>query len=66
MCGYGDGWASIALAKSFPQVKIDAIDVDSSSINNASKNIQKAGLADRISVHANPIGRRRHLEKNMI
>jgi ubiquinone/menaquinone biosynthesis C-methylase UbiE len=53
--GCGDGWASIALAKSFPQVKIDAIDVDSSSINNASKNIQEAGLADRISVHANPI-----------
>src|ERR687895_713120 len=53
--GCGDGWASISLAKSFPLIKIDAIDVDLSSINNASKNIEKAGLSDRISIHANPI-----------
>jgi ubiquinone/menaquinone biosynthesis C-methylase UbiE len=53
--GCGDGWASIALAKSFPLVKIDAIDVDLSSINNASKNIKEAGLSDSISVHASPI-----------
>src|SRR5215203_472891 len=50
--GCGDGWASISLAKSFPLVKIDAIDVDLSSINNASKNIERAGLSDRISIHA--------------
>jgi ubiquinone/menaquinone biosynthesis C-methylase UbiE len=53
--GCGDGWASIALAKSFPLVKIDAIDVDLSSINNASKNTEEAGLSDRISIHASPI-----------
>src|ERR687898_2317755 len=53
--GCGDGWASIALAKSFPLVKIDAIDVDLSSVNNASKNIKEAGLSDSISVHASPI-----------
>ena len=53
--GCGDGWASIALSKSFPLVKIDAIDVDLSSINNASKNIKEAGLSDRISAHASPI-----------
>ncbi len=53
--GCGDGWASISLAKSFPLVKIDAIDVDLSSINNASKNIERAGLSDRISIHASPI-----------
>ena len=53
--GCGDCWASISLAKSFPLVKIDAIDVDLSSINNASKNIEKAGLSDRISIHASPI-----------
>jgi tRNA1(Val) A37 N6-methylase TrmN6 len=50
--GCGDGWASIALAKSFPLVKIDAIDADLSSINNASKNTEEAGLSDRISIHA--------------
>jgi ubiquinone/menaquinone biosynthesis C-methylase UbiE len=53
--GCGDGWASISLAKSFPLVKIDAVDVDLTSINNASKNTKEAGLSDRISVHANPI-----------
>ena len=53
--GCGDGWASIALAKSFPLVKIDAIDVDLTSINNAFKNIKEAGLSDGISVHVSPI-----------
>jgi cyclopropane fatty-acyl-phospholipid synthase-like methyltransferase len=53
--GCGDGWASISLAKSFPLIKIDAIDIDLSSINNASDNIKKAGLSDRISVYASPI-----------
>jgi 2-polyprenyl-3-methyl-5-hydroxy-6-metoxy-1,4-benzoquinol methylase len=53
--GCGDGWASIALSKSFPLIKIDAIDVDLFSINNASKNIKEAGLSDRISAHASPI-----------
>ena len=53
--GCGDGWASIALAKSYPLVKVDAVDVDLTSINNASKNTKEAGLSDRISVHANPI-----------
>jgi 2-polyprenyl-3-methyl-5-hydroxy-6-metoxy-1,4-benzoquinol methylase len=53
--GCGDGWASISLAKSFPLVKIDAIDVDLSSTDNASKNIEEAGLSDRISVHNSPI-----------
>jgi hypothetical protein len=64
--GCGDGWASISLAKSFPLVKIDAIDVDLSSINNTSKNIEKAGLSDRISIHASPIEKATLKEKNMI
>ncbi len=53
--GCGDGWASIALAKSFPLAKIDAVDVDLSSINNASKNIKEAVLSERISAYASPI-----------
>jgi methylase of polypeptide subunit release factors len=46
--GCGDGWASISLAKYFPLIKIDAIDVDSSSISNASKNVKDQGLKERI------------------
>ena len=53
--GCGDGWASISLAKYFPLVKIDAIDPDSSSIDNASKNVSDEGLEERISLYATPI-----------
>src|SRR5215208_2719310 len=53
--GCGDGWASIALARSFPLVKIDAIDADSSSIENASRNVEEAGFSDRISLHLTTI-----------
>jgi ubiquinone/menaquinone biosynthesis C-methylase UbiE len=49
------GCGVVALSKSFPLVKIDAIDVDLSSINNASKNVKEAGLSDRISAHTSPI-----------
>ena len=53
--GCGDGWASISLAKYFPLVKIDAIDPDSSSIDNASKNVSDEGLEERISLYATTI-----------
>ena len=53
--GCGDGWASISLAKYFPLVKIDAIDTDSSSIDNASKNVKNEGLEERISLYPIPI-----------
>ena len=36
-------------------VKIDAIDADSSSIENASRNVEEAGLSDRISLHLTTI-----------
>jgi len=53
--GCGDGWASLALAKLFPLVKIDAIDSDSTSIENARRNIQQAGLSNRVSLHLTTI-----------
>ena len=49
--GCGDGWASISLAKSFPLTKIDAIDADSLSIDNAKKNVRIEGLENRITLH---------------
>jgi 16S rRNA G1207 methylase RsmC len=33
--GCGDGWASISLAKNFPLTKVDAVDPDITSIENA-------------------------------
>ena len=53
--GCGDGWASIALAKSFPLIKIDAIDPDIASIENARKNVNDHNLSDRISLYSQPI-----------
>jgi len=53
--GCGDGWASISLAKHFPLIKIDAINADSSSIGNASFNVKKEGLEERISFYLTPI-----------
>ena len=41
--------------KYFPLVKIDAIDPDSSSTDNASKNLKDEGLEERISLYATPI-----------
>ncbi|MGE5634235.1 MAG: class I SAM-dependent methyltransferase [Deltaproteobacteria bacterium] len=53
--GCGDGWASISLAKNFPLIKVDAVDPDITSIENARRNISEAGLSDRISLHNLPI-----------
>ncbi|MDQ2685664.1 MAG: class I SAM-dependent methyltransferase [Thermoproteota archaeon] len=61
--GCGDGWASISLAKSFPLTKIDAIDADSQSIDNAKKNVRNEGLENRISLHQSLIEKGNFKEK---
>lgn len=62
--GYGDGWASNSLAKNFPLIKMDALDVDSSSINNAIENIKRECLTEKIYLYLNPIEKARLKEKN--
>ena len=47
--------ASRVRAKNFPLVKIDSVDPDIKSIENARLNISGADLSDRISLHAIPI-----------
>jgi SAM-dependent methyltransferase len=44
----GTAQSSIAIAHAYPQVSIDAIDVDEASIAAARTNIAEAGLADRV------------------
>lgn len=61
--GCGDGWASISLAKSFPLTKIDAIDADSLSIDNAKKNVRIEGLENRITLHQSLIEKANFKEK---
>jgi len=61
--GCGDGWASISLAKSFPLTKIDAVDADSQSIDNARKNVHNEGLENRISLYQSLIEKANFKEK---
>jgi SAM-dependent methyltransferase len=44
----GTAWSSIAIARSYPEVTVDALDVDVDSIATARRNIAAAGLADRV------------------
>ena len=48
--GCGAGWASIGLATRFPNVTVDAYDVDPASIELARRNIDEAGLTRRVRV----------------
>ncbi len=44
----GGGWASIALARAYPEVTVLGLDLDSSSIELATSNALAAGVADRV------------------
>jgi 2-polyprenyl-3-methyl-5-hydroxy-6-metoxy-1,4-benzoquinol methylase len=44
----GSGWSSIAIARAYPDVTVDAIDVDADSIEAARRNVAAAGLTDRV------------------
>ena len=44
----GTARSSIAIARAYPRVSIDAIDVDKTSIAEATANVAAAGLADRV------------------
>jgi SAM-dependent methyltransferase len=46
--GCGTGWSSIAIARHFPAVQVDGIDVDAISIERARRHASEAGLADRV------------------
>jgi 2-polyprenyl-3-methyl-5-hydroxy-6-metoxy-1,4-benzoquinol methylase len=48
----GVGWASIALAKAYPEVTVDGFDLDEYSITLARKNAAETGVADRVSFEA--------------
>lgn len=44
----GTGWSSIAIARTYPDVIVDAIDVDAESIETARGNVTAAGVDDRV------------------
>jgi 2-polyprenyl-3-methyl-5-hydroxy-6-metoxy-1,4-benzoquinol methylase len=45
----GVGWASIAIARAYPKVRVDGFDLDESSIELARQNASDAGLSDRVT-----------------
>ncbi|WP_020388742.1 class I SAM-dependent methyltransferase [Kribbella catacumbae] len=47
--GCGAGWSSIAIARAYPAVHVDGIDLDEASVAEARHNAEAAGVADRVS-----------------
>jgi ubiquinone/menaquinone biosynthesis C-methylase UbiE len=46
----GAAWSSVAIARAYPSVTVDAFDLDESSIELARANVETAGLGDRITL----------------
>jgi SAM-dependent methyltransferase len=44
----GTAWSSIAIARAYPEVTVDAIDEDAASIETARRNVADAGLTERV------------------
>ena len=45
--GFGGGWASIAMARAFPQAAVEGYEIDLPSVEMARKNAASAGMANR-------------------
>lgn len=54
--GCGTGWSSIALAKGFPAIHVDGIDIDAASIADATANAALEGLSERVTFHHGDAG----------
>ena len=46
--GCGEGWAAIAIAKTWPNARVEGFDLDDASIAAARKHAAEAGVADRV------------------
>ena len=51
----GVGWASIAIARTYPNVRVDGFDLDEMSIGLARRNARDAGLSDRVNFDARDV-----------
>jgi 2-polyprenyl-3-methyl-5-hydroxy-6-metoxy-1,4-benzoquinol methylase len=45
----GTGWSSIAMARAYPSIHIDGVDLDRDAITAARRNAEQAGVADRVT-----------------
>ncbi|MBB3086374.1 class I SAM-dependent methyltransferase [Geodermatophilus sabuli] len=46
--GCGMGWSAIGMARAYPRARIDGFDVDAPSVEQARRNAEQAGVADRV------------------
>lgn len=49
--GCGEGWSSISIAQTYPDVSVDAFDIDEASIRAARSHAREAGVDDRVTFH---------------
>ncbi len=49
--GFGGGWASIGIARTYPHVTVDGYEVDEASVELARRNAAEAGVGDRVRFH---------------
>jgi 2-polyprenyl-3-methyl-5-hydroxy-6-metoxy-1,4-benzoquinol methylase len=47
----GSGWSSISLARAYPKVTVEGIDLDEASIEDAERNLAGSGVAERVRFH---------------
>jgi 2-polyprenyl-3-methyl-5-hydroxy-6-metoxy-1,4-benzoquinol methylase len=50
--GCGAGWSSIGIARAYPRVRVDGIDLDAPSVELARANAEAYGVADRVRFEA--------------
>jgi len=48
----GTGWSSIAMAGTYPKIRVDGFDLDPDAIRQAARNAREAGLVDRVTFRA--------------
>jgi 2-polyprenyl-3-methyl-5-hydroxy-6-metoxy-1,4-benzoquinol methylase len=48
----GCGWSSISIARGYPNVRVDGIDLDEASIDKAKQNLAGSGVEDRVAFFA--------------
>jgi hypothetical protein len=47
--GCGEGWSTLALARSYPEATVTGIDIDAPSVTAARAHAEEAGLSNRVS-----------------
>jgi 2-polyprenyl-3-methyl-5-hydroxy-6-metoxy-1,4-benzoquinol methylase len=52
----GAGWSSIAIARAYPKVRVDGLDLDEESVSLASRNVAESDVADRVTVQVRDAG----------